>query len=68
MSWHYDDLGTFPDRKAAIDWAHRNNVDIRDLHFRDRGNGVEVGLRDNARRDHNEWDNRHGGRKDGFWQ
>lgn len=61
-------MGEFPSQRAAVDWAHRNNIDPRDIHIRHRGNSVEVGLRRSTGKKENELDNRYGGRRDGFFQ
>ncbi len=66
--WNHDDMGDFPSEQAAIDWAHRNNIDLRDIHMKHRGGVVEVGLRRSTGRKENELDNRYGGRSDGFFQ
>ena len=68
MSFGYEDVGEMKDRHAAEDWAKRNNVDLRDLHVRQSGTGVEVGIRKSRYDDKERYDNRHGGRQDGFWR
>ena len=46
MAFDYEDVGTFGSKRAAEDWAHRNRVDLRDLHIRNAGGDrVEVGIR-----------------------
>ena len=69
MAYDYDDKGDFPSERSAKDWALRNNVDLRDLHFRNNGDGtVNVGLRKSGNRESEDYDNRHGGRRDGFFR
>ena len=68
MGFSYEDVGEFGDRRAAEDWARRNNIDPRDLHYRDTARGVEVGLRKNTRNRDDRFNDRYGGRKDGFWR
>ena len=62
---------TFLFRSAARpkDWAQRNKVDLRDLHIRNvGGQRVEVGIRKSAYDTRENYDNRHGQRRDGFWR
>lgn len=68
MAFSYDELGKFGDRRAAEDWARRNNIDPRDLHFRDTADGVDVGVRKGARGNESRYDDNHSGRRDGFWR
>ena len=67
MSWNYDDMGEFPSERAAVDWARRNNIDPRDLHIRQRGNSVDVGLRRSSGRREGGLNDTHGRRRDGFF-
>ncbi|VWX51102.1 hypothetical protein [Novosphingobium sp. 9U] len=48
MSFDYDDVGSFGSRRAAEDWAKRNNIDPRDLHIREGNGGCDVGVRRSA--------------------
>lgn len=68
MSFQYEDVGEFGDRRAAEDWARRNNIDPRDLHIRDTARGVEVGVNKSAHDKGERYNDRHGGRKDGFFR
>ena len=69
MAFDYEDAGTFGSEREAKDWAHRNKVDVRDLHIRNAGNDrVEVGIRKSRYDDKERYDNRHGSRSDGFWR
>lgn len=64
MSHHYDDVGKFPDRRAAEDWARRNNIDPRDFHTREANGGVEAAVRRGEGQ--SRYDDRHGGRRPGY--
>jgi hypothetical protein len=66
MSFSYDDVGNFGSRRAAEEWAERNNIDPRDLHIREDGSGCNVGVRRSAipNGGFNDSDRR---RKDGFF-
>ena len=69
MAFDYEDVGTFGSKRAAVDWAHRNRVDLRDLHIRNAGGDrVEVGIRKSGYDDKEKYDNRHGERRDRFWR
>lgn len=68
MAFSYVDLGKFGDRRAAEDWARRNSIDPRDLHIRDTAVGVDVGVRKGAQGNADRYDDRHGGRRVGFWR
>ena len=69
MAFNYEDVGTFGSKRAAEDWAHRNRVDLRDMHIRNAGGDrVEVGIRKSGDDDKQKYDNRHGERRDGFWR
>lgn len=69
MAFDYEDAGTFGSEREAKDWALRNRVDLRDLHIRSvGGERVEVGIRKSAYDAREEYDNRYGQRKDGFWR
>ena len=69
MAFDYDDKGDFPSERAAKDWALRNNVDLRDLHLRNNSDGsVNAGLRKSGSRESEDYDNRYGGRSDGFFR
>lgn len=69
MAFDYEDAGTFESEREAKDWAHRNRVDLRDLHIRSvGGERVEVGIRKSAYNRREDYDNRYGQRKDGFWR
>lgn len=48
MSFEYDDVGSFGSRRAAEDWAKRNNIDPRDLHIREGNGSCDVGVRRSA--------------------
>ena len=69
MAFGYEDAGTFGSEREAKDWAHRNKVDLRDLHIRNAGGDrVEVGIRKSRYDEKERYDNRHGSRSDGFWR
>lgn len=69
MAYDYEDAGTFGSEREAKDWAHRNKVDLRDLHIRTvRDERVEVGIRKSAYDKREDYDNRYGKRRDGFWR
>lgn len=69
MAFDYEDAGTFGSEREAKDWAHRNRVDLRDLHIRNvGGERVEVGIRKSAYDKREDYDNRYGQRRDGFWR
>ncbi|MBN06098.1 MULTISPECIES: hypothetical protein [Alphaproteobacteria] len=69
MAYDYEDVGTFGSKRAAEDWAHRNKVDLRDLHIRNLGGErVEVGVRKSGYDPRENYDNRTGERRDGFWR
>lgn len=69
MEFDYEDAGTFGSEREAKDWAQRNRIDLRDLHIRDAGGQrVEVGIRKSAYDQRENYDNRHGQRRDGFWR
>jgi len=49
MSYDHTEIGDFGSEKDALDWAERNNLDLRDLHFRNRGKrGVTLSVRRSA--------------------
>ncbi|PEQ10314.1 hypothetical protein B2G71_22920 [Novosphingobium sp. PC22D] len=68
MPFDYEDVGEFGSQGAAEDWAKRNGIDPRDLHFRKKGDGVDVGIRKGSPNADRDYDDRHGGRRDGFWR
>ena len=67
MAFNYENVGQFGDRQAAENWAKRNNIDPRDLHFRETGRGVDVGVRKNIKRDDG-YDDGYGNRRHGFFR
>ena len=69
MGFSYEEVGKFGSRRAAEDWAKRNDIDPRDLNFRERGEEVEVGVRKSSgnKRDDERYNDRHGGRNRGFF-
>jgi len=68
MGFSYENVGEFGDRRAAEDWARRNDIDPRDLHYRDTARGVEVGIRKGATGSGDRYNDRYGNRRDGFWR
>jgi hypothetical protein len=49
MSFDYDEAGDFASERDAREWADRNQIDARDLHFRNRGkSGVTLSVRRSA--------------------
>lgn len=40
MSFGYQEIGDFGSEHDAKEWAERNNIDLRDLHFRNHGGGA----------------------------
>ena len=40
MSFDHQEIGDFGSEHDAREWAERNNIDLRDLHFRNRGGGA----------------------------
>lgn len=49
MAYDFDEAGDFASEQDAKEWAERNNIDHRDLHFRNRGtNGVTLSVRRSA--------------------
>lgn len=67
MAFDYEDAGTFGSEREAKDWAHRNKVDLRDLHIRNvGGERVEVGIRKSAYDKKESYNNQTGRRNDGF--
>lgn len=69
MAFDYEDAGTFGSEREAKDWAHRNKVDLRDLHICNLGGDrVEVGIRKSSYDKSEGYDNRYGQRRDGFWR
>ncbi len=49
MSYDHQEIGDFANEKDAQDWAERNNLDVRDLHYRSRGSrGVTLSVRRSA--------------------
>jgi hypothetical protein len=49
MSYDHQEIGDFANERDAQDWAERNSIDIRDLHFRARGSrGVTLSVRRSA--------------------
>ena len=64
--WQYDDVGQFGSRQGAEDWAKRNNIDPRDLHVRDQGDGsVDVGVKRGSAKD--QYNDGNNDRRDGFF-
>ncbi|WP_073977288.1 hypothetical protein [Erythrobacter donghaensis] len=69
MAFDYEDAGTFGSEREAKDWAHRNKIDLRDLHIRGAGGErVEVGIRKSAYDKKEDYNNQTGRRNDGFWR
>lgn len=69
MAFDYEDAGTFGSEREAKDWAHRNKVDLRDLHIQNvGGERVEVGIRKSAYYKKESYNNQTGRRNDGFWR
>ena len=67
MSYDHTELGDFASEKDAQDWAERNNLDLRDLHFRSRGRaGVTLSVRRSALGDSSARDLSYG-RRTGFF-
>jgi hypothetical protein len=49
MSYDHQEIGDFAIEKDAQDWAERQNIDVRDLHYRNRGSrGVALSVRRSA--------------------
>jgi hypothetical protein len=48
MGWEHDDVGDFKDEKDALDWAKRNDIDVRDMHISARGQSVRAAVRRSA--------------------
>ena len=48
MSFEYDDVGNFGLRRAAEEWAKRNDIDPRNLHIREDSRGCDVAVRRSA--------------------
>ena len=69
MGFSYEEVGKFGSRRAAEDWAKRNDIDPRDLNMRERGEEVEVGVRRGAGKGSGDdrYNDRHGGRNRGFF-
>lgn len=64
--WSYDEVGQFGSRREAEDWARRNDLDPRDLHVREQGGSVDVGVKRSATSGRR-FDDSHNGRRDGFF-
>ena len=49
MSFDHTEIGDFASERDAQDWAERNNLDLRNLHIRNRGGrGVTLSVRRSA--------------------
>ena len=69
MALEYKDAGTVGSKRGAKDGAQHKKVDLRDLHIRNAGGQrVEVGIRKSAYDQREDYDNRYGQRRDGFWR
>lgn len=67
MSHDHQEIGDFANEHDAQDWAERNNIDVRDLHFRARGRGgVTLSVRRSALGDSSPSDLSYG-RRTGFF-
>ena len=47
-NWDFEDAGRFGSRRAAEDFAKRNNIDFRDIRTRDAGGVVDLEVRRSA--------------------
>lgn len=66
MSFEFDPVGRFGSRRAAEEWADRNNIDYSDLHIREDGTGCDAGVRRSAM-PQGGFDDSDKRRKDGFF-
>ncbi len=49
MAFDFDEAGDFGSEHDAREWAERNNIDLADLHIRNRGDrGVTLSVRRSA--------------------
>lgn len=68
MSFDHQEIGDFGSEHDAKEWAERNNIDVRDLHCRNRANGgVTVSVKRSALGDSNPSDLSYG-RRTGFFR
>lgn len=68
MSYDHQEIGDFGSEHDAKEWAERNNLDLRDLHFRNRGGGaVTLSVNRSALGDSNPGDLSYG-RRTGFYR
>jgi hypothetical protein len=65
MGWEFDEAGSFGSKRAAEDYALRNNLDPRDYRISNKSNGVELEIRRSAIDAGSLRDNREG-RRDGW--
>lgn len=48
MGWEFEQAGKFGSEKAANDFAHRNNLDPRDVQITRKGGEIELNIRRSA--------------------
>jgi hypothetical protein len=46
--WDFEEAGKFGSERAAEDYAKRNNIDVRDIRTRQKGDEVELEIRRSA--------------------
>lgn len=46
--WDFEEAGKFGSERAAEDYAKRNNIDVRDIRTRRKGDQVELEIRRSA--------------------
>ena len=67
MAYDHEEIGDFASERDAHDWAERNSIDPRYLHFRARGKrGVTLSVRRSALGDSSRGDLSYG-RRTGFF-
>ncbi len=65
--YDFEDVGSFASSRDAEDWARRNGIDVRDLNFRNTGQGEAVELSIRRRSNPDRFDDTHDGRRRGFF-
>ncbi len=63
--WDFEEAGKFGSERAAEDYAKRNNIDVRDIRTRRKGDQVELEIRRSALDGHSLRDSGEG-RRDGW--
>ena len=68
MGYEHEEIGDFGSEADAKEWAEKNDIDLRDLHIRNRGGGsVTLSVRRSALGDSNSGDLSFG-RRTGFFR